>query len=216
MHVPSPPLSCLLSSFSFPFPILHSKPQELTANIPCPSPLTVGISEIPYSAARQLPNATEWIPGSDNQYLVELDVFHQLHCLNSIRKTFFPERYPDFFKDYWLDDGSLPGRAGRNYTSIDAKHYGEFSFFPHSPSLSLTNLFPPSPLRTNSPLSLPRNRPLHRRPATIRHVSRRHRNRVLALAPSPQHPPTPTRGHPHLPRLRSDPRLGQKAPGRWG
>lgn len=82
-----------------------------------------GVSQISYSAARQLPNATEWIPGSDDQYIVELDVFHQLHCLNAIRKTFFPERYRDSFEDYWLDDGSPPGRAGRNYTSTDAKHY---------------------------------------------------------------------------------------------
>ncbi|KAB5563094.1 hypothetical protein GE09DRAFT_1219675 [Coniochaeta sp. 2T2.1] len=27
-------------------------------------------------------------------YLVELEVFHQLHCLNDIRKAFYPERYP--------------------------------------------------------------------------------------------------------------------------
>lgn len=138
MHVPPCPLSFFsLSYFSF-------KPHGLTANLSGPSFLIVGISQIPYSAARQLPNATEWIPGSDDQYIVELDVFHQLHCLNAIRKTFFPERYRHVFKDYWLDDGSPPGKAGRNYTSTDAKHYGEFLFI----TIPLPFL---SPRGTNTP-----------------------------------------------------------------
>ncbi|MCJ1462288.1 hypothetical protein MMC07_000888 [Pseudocyphellaria aurata] len=55
----------------------------------------------------------------DEQYIVELDVFHQLRCLNAIRKTFFPDRYRDSFTDYWLKNSTLR----RNYTSTDAKHY---------------------------------------------------------------------------------------------
>ncbi|MCJ1430306.1 hypothetical protein MMC29_008223 [Sticta canariensis] len=47
------------SFLPFPSPFSIQNPQELTANGPCPSSPTVGISEIPYSAARQLPNATE-------------------------------------------------------------------------------------------------------------------------------------------------------------
>ncbi|KAI1202983.1 hypothetical protein F5X97DRAFT_342899 [Nemania serpens] len=44
--------------------------------------------------ARQLPNQTaEVAPG---KYIVELEVFHLLHCVNSIRKTIYPERYPDY------------------------------------------------------------------------------------------------------------------------
>jgi hypothetical protein len=28
-----------------------------------------------------------------NKYLIQLDVFHELHCLNDLRKAFYPERY---------------------------------------------------------------------------------------------------------------------------
>ena len=27
-------------------------------------------------------------------YIVEMDVFHQLHCLNTLRKSLYPEIYP--------------------------------------------------------------------------------------------------------------------------
>ena len=45
--------------------------------------ILVGISRIPKSQAEMLPNATEAIPGDEEHYVVELDVFHQLHCLVS-------------------------------------------------------------------------------------------------------------------------------------
>ncbi|MCJ1227899.1 hypothetical protein MMC12_004558 [Toensbergia leucococca] len=80
-----------------------------------------GVSQIPYSQARLLPNATELIPGTGDQYIIELDVFHQLHCLNAVRKTLYPERYT--YDDYYLDDGAPPGKQQRNYTSTDAKHF---------------------------------------------------------------------------------------------
>ncbi|KAF4562484.1 hypothetical protein EYR40_004702 [Pleurotus pulmonarius] len=54
-----------------------------------------GISRIPKSQAEMLPNATEAIPGDEEHYVVELDVFHQLHCLNRIRKTIYSDHYPD-------------------------------------------------------------------------------------------------------------------------
>ena len=85
----------------------------------------VGINQIPLSQARLLPNATEYVPGSDDQYIIELDVFHQIHCLNTIRKTLYPERYFHTFDDYFLEDGSPPGRGKRNYTSTSAKHFGK-------------------------------------------------------------------------------------------
>lgn len=83
-------------------------------------------------------------------------MFHQLHCLNAVRKTFFPERYRDFFEDYWLDDGSPPGRAGRNYTSTDAKHYGEF--LPLPPSSFSPNSFAPFPPNQTTASTLCGNR----------------------------------------------------------
>ncbi|KAF2812836.1 uncharacterized protein BDZ99DRAFT_495991 [Mytilinidion resinicola] len=52
-----------------------------------------GMSAIPKSQATLLPNRTGPIPGLDGQYLVELDVFHQLHCLNNIRMSRYPDRY---------------------------------------------------------------------------------------------------------------------------
>ncbi|KAF7437548.1 hypothetical protein PC9H_004390 [Pleurotus ostreatus] len=54
-----------------------------------------GISRIPKSQAKLLTNATEAIPGDEEHYAVELDVFHELHCLNRIRKTIYSDHYPD-------------------------------------------------------------------------------------------------------------------------
>jgi hypothetical protein len=56
--------------------------------------MLVGVSAIPKSEATKLSNKTIPRPGSDD-YLVELDVFHQLHCLNDLRKAFYPDRFPD-------------------------------------------------------------------------------------------------------------------------
>ncbi|KAF7186853.1 hypothetical protein HII31_11813, partial [Pseudocercospora fuligena] len=46
-----------------------------------------------------------------DQYVVELDVFHQLHCLNALRKTIYPERYKEDMDDFFLEDGT------RNFTN---------------------------------------------------------------------------------------------------
>ncbi|KAJ7692053.1 hypothetical protein B0H17DRAFT_1061792 [Mycena rosella] len=55
-----------------------------------------GISRIPKSEAALLPNKTSGIPGDPGYYIVELDVFHQLHCLNTIRKALHPAYYPEW------------------------------------------------------------------------------------------------------------------------
>ncbi|KAM3430086.1 hypothetical protein NHJ13734_007893 [Beauveria thailandica] len=46
-------------------------------------------------SARRLVNKTEHAPvaGMENDYVVGLDVFHQLHCLNMIRQSIYPRRY---------------------------------------------------------------------------------------------------------------------------
>ena len=80
-----------------------------------------GLSSISGKEASRIPNRTTLIPETENNYVVELDVFHQLHCLNAVRKTLYPERYWDEFDDYYLEDGS------RNYTSTAAKHYGRLN-----------------------------------------------------------------------------------------
>lgn len=46
--------------------------------------------------AVQLLNRTTRIPGDDNGYVIGLDVFHQLHCLNHLRKILYPDRYRIF------------------------------------------------------------------------------------------------------------------------
>jgi hypothetical protein len=69
--------------------------------------------------ARKLPNRTLALPDDPKKYLVQLDVFHQLHCLDVLRNLLWPERYKDKPPtDYYLQNGE------RNYTSSAAKHYG--------------------------------------------------------------------------------------------
>jgi hypothetical protein len=48
------------------------------------------MSQISADAASRLPNATTPIAGDPDHYMVELDVFHQLHCLNLMRKLVYP------------------------------------------------------------------------------------------------------------------------------
>ncbi|KAJ9143172.1 hypothetical protein NKR19_g7001 [Coniochaeta hoffmannii] len=46
----------------------------------------VAISQNPAEQAARLPNATTPTAWDPEQYMVELDVLHQLHCLNALRK----------------------------------------------------------------------------------------------------------------------------------
>lgn len=52
----------------------------------------VGISKISEEEATKLPNPTLPISGT-NEYVIELDVWHELHCLNDLRKLLYPERF---------------------------------------------------------------------------------------------------------------------------
>ncbi|KAK3304993.1 uncharacterized protein B0T15DRAFT_396525, partial [Chaetomium strumarium] len=53
-----------------------------------------GVSLISQASARKLPNATTPLPQDRSLYVVQLDVFHQLHCLNRLRKLLYPDVYP--------------------------------------------------------------------------------------------------------------------------
>jgi hypothetical protein len=44
---------------------------------------TVALSTIPREQAERLPNYTSPVPNHEDQYIIQLDVFHQLHCLVS-------------------------------------------------------------------------------------------------------------------------------------
>lgn len=52
------------------------------------------VTRIPKSIASNLVNKTYRIPGDEEHYVIELDVFHELHCLNMLRKALYPEYYP--------------------------------------------------------------------------------------------------------------------------
>ncbi|KAF5679232.1 hypothetical protein FHETE_973 [Fusarium heterosporum] len=51
------------------------------------------ISQISPGQAAKLPNATTPFTNDTSHYIVELDVFHQLHCLNMLRKLVYPAVY---------------------------------------------------------------------------------------------------------------------------
>ena len=53
--------------------------------------------QIPEKEAQLLPNATSTHPREPNMSLIGLDVFHQLHCLDWIRKQMRADRYADHF-----------------------------------------------------------------------------------------------------------------------
>lgn len=52
------------------------------------------ISQIDAESAAKLPNATSPFTHDPSHYIVELDVFHQLHCVNMLRKLVYPKVYP--------------------------------------------------------------------------------------------------------------------------
>ncbi|KAF7345275.1 hypothetical protein MSAN_01904200 [Mycena sanguinolenta] len=55
-----------------------------------------GVSRITKEEAARLPNKTHAIPGDPGHYIAELDVFHNIHCLNKVRMALDPDCYPDW------------------------------------------------------------------------------------------------------------------------
>ena len=53
--------------------------------------------------------------------MIQLEVFHNLHCLNMLRKTIYPDQYPDMVA--YHDNGTI------NHGTLQALHMG------NSPSL---------------------------------------------------------------------------------
>ncbi|KAF3762728.1 hypothetical protein M406DRAFT_264782, partial [Cryphonectria parasitica EP155] len=69
----------------------------------------VGVIKIPKAQAEQLPNHTLPIPGEEDGYIVGLEVYHQLHCLDFIRRALYPDYYggdksmnEQEKKEYWI------------------------------------------------------------------------------------------------------------------
>jgi hypothetical protein len=77
----------------------------------------VGLSSIYAVAAGKLPNSTVSVPGHPDQYVIKLDVFHQLYCLNLIRKALYPDRYHDGWRDLYGENGTV------NYAGFDGALY---------------------------------------------------------------------------------------------
>ena len=70
-------------------------------------------------------------PGSDSNSLAMLDVWHQLHCLNAVRRALYPERWPEIWEK--KEDGSI------NYDTVEMKHVGKFQFLPQNSLIALTS-----------------------------------------------------------------------------
>lgn len=90
-----------------------------------------GISKINREDAMKLPNRTSALPGDEEHYIVELDVFHQLHCLNRIRKALSP----DYYNLTSLDDQSEEAEAEK----MHIRTIPHRSSYPYSFSISLAN-----------------------------------------------------------------------------
>lgn len=52
------------------------------------------VSRVSKSEAMKMANRTYPMPHEEGYYLSGLDVFHQLHCLDMVRMSLHPERYP--------------------------------------------------------------------------------------------------------------------------
>jgi hypothetical protein len=78
------------------------------------TPNPVGTSAIPNEDAALLHDATVAVPGSNTESLVMLDAWHQLHCLNAIRKAFYPERWPEIWS--YHDNGTV------RYDTVEMMH----------------------------------------------------------------------------------------------
>lgn len=76
------------------------------------------LSVIDAKTAGLLPENTERLPleGREGEYIITLDVFHQMHCLDIIRRSLYRDRYDKHFYfpngtvDHckWLHVGMLP------------------------------------------------------------------------------------------------------------
>src|SRR4051812_13267819 len=91
-----------------------------------------GISKISAEEAKKLPVPTLTIPGT-NDYLVQLDVFHELHCLNDLRKLLYPERF------HMMEGITSPnGTVDRDNNGF--RHWGKLPTLPTLPIYFPKNL----------------------------------------------------------------------------
>ncbi|RFU35198.1 hypothetical protein B7463_g1173, partial [Scytalidium lignicola] len=56
-----------------------------------------GVTGISAEEAARLEDSTAKMPHNDS-YAISLEVFHQLHCLDHLQKSLYPDRYPDLWR----------------------------------------------------------------------------------------------------------------------
>jgi hypothetical protein len=78
-----------------------------------------GTSGINDAEAAKLFNATVSAPLADDVYLVELQVIHDLHCLNMLRKVAYPDQYPEMWDHF--ENGTV------NHNTLQSLHIGQCS-----------------------------------------------------------------------------------------
>lgn len=57
------------------------------------------VSVIPVAESTLLPAQTYHFPPPEDRAIFQINVFHVMHCLNTVRKSYYPERYPDVTKN---------------------------------------------------------------------------------------------------------------------
>ena len=64
------------------------------------------LSTVDGQTAGRLPNKTERlaVPGRENEFIITLDVFHQLHCLDVVRMALYRDRYD---KHFYFPNGTV-------------------------------------------------------------------------------------------------------------
>ena len=78
----------------------------------------VGLSELSEDEAAKLLDPTAHLPHDDSKYVVTLAVFHQLHCVNHLRKALYPDEYPGLWQ--YHENGTV------NHDTILALHWGKW------------------------------------------------------------------------------------------
>ncbi|KAF1978171.1 hypothetical protein BU23DRAFT_577611 [Bimuria novae-zelandiae CBS 107.79] len=93
------------------------------------------MSRIPLQEASQLTNRTVPIPDDPGYYVVTIDVFHELHCLNMMRKRIFwnstqgemPDMYSLHHMDHCIDSLRQSLMCSSDITPIPYAWYPKYN-----------------------------------------------------------------------------------------
>ncbi|KAF2216464.1 hypothetical protein CERZMDRAFT_33868, partial [Cercospora zeae-maydis SCOH1-5] len=71
--------------------IWQERPNESTDQAWADLYRNVGITTVDKSTSRKLPDTTLEFPGLEDRFVVGIAMFHQLHCLDMVRRAMYPE-----------------------------------------------------------------------------------------------------------------------------